>query len=207
MNPNLRPRTWQLSQLLYRIGALQFGTFRLTSGKMSPYYIDFRVVPSFPDAFHKICESCVEAIRGSIGISSFARVAGIPTAGIPFASVVAYNLNKPLLYARLANRAHGRERRVEGQLISGDKILLLDDLITSGKSLLKAAEAVRVEGGVINEAMVLIDREEGGKEALADSRIRLRCLLKVSEAAESLNQVGAITDVEFQTIMKQIKKN
>ncbi|MCW3982316.1 MAG: orotate phosphoribosyltransferase, partial [Candidatus Bathyarchaeota archaeon] len=111
--------------MLYRIGALQFGTFRLTSGKMSPYYIDFRVVPSFPDAFHKICESCVEAIKSSIGISSFARVAGIPTAGIPFASVVAYNLNKPLLYARLANRVHGRERRVEGQLISGDKILLL----------------------------------------------------------------------------------
>ncbi len=203
----MKPNKWQLSQLLYRIGALQFGTFRLTSGKMSPYYIDFRVVPSFPDAFHRICEICVEAIESDIGKSSFSRVAGVPTAGMPFASVVAYNLNKPLLYARVTSRVHGRERKVEGQLFSGDKILLLDDLITSGKSLLRTAEAVRAEGGVINEAMVLIDREEGGKEALSENRIKLHCLLKVSEAAESLNQVGAITDIEYQTIMKQIKKN
>jgi orotate phosphoribosyltransferase len=174
---------------------------------MSPYYIDFRVVPSFPDVFHKVCETCVETIRRSIGVRRFARIAGVPTAGIPFASVVAYNLNKPLLYARLINRTHGRERRVEGQLISGDKILLLDDLITSGKSLLKAAEAVRAEGGVIDEAVVLIDREEGGKKALEDNRIRLHSLLRVSEAAKSLNQVGAITDIEFQTIMKQTRKN
>lgn len=194
-----------LCQILYRIGALKFGTFKLTSGKISPYYIDLRIVPSFPDAFHKICDLYADLIRDAVGFNGFARIAGIPTAGITFASVVAYNLNKAFLYTRSGTRTHGRERRVEGILISGDKVLLLDDLITSGKSLLKAASAIRTEGGIVSDAVVLIDRQEGGKEKLAKDNVKLHHLLKASEAASTLHELGAITDMELQTILKQRK--
>jgi orotate phosphoribosyltransferase len=196
----------QLCQILYKIGALKFGTFRLTSGKISPYYIDLRIVPSFPDAFHKICELYVKLIKNNVGTKNFKRIAGIPTAGIPFASVVAYSLNKSFLYTRPTQRKHGRERNVEGILIPGDKVLLLDDLITSGKSLRKAASAIRAEGGVINDAVVLIDREEGGKEKLAKDNITLHYLLKASEAANTLYEIGAITEMELETILKQRKE-
>jgi len=179
----------QLCQILYKIGALKFGTFRLTSGKISPYYIDLRIVPSFPDAFHKICELYVKLIKNNVGTKNFKRIAGIPTAGIPFASVVAYSLNKSFLYTRPTQRKHGRERNVEGILIPGDEVLLLDDLITSGKSLRKAASAIRAEGGVINDAVVLIDREE-----------------KANEAANTLYEIGAITEMELETILKQRKE-
>ncbi len=203
---NIESLKGQLCQVLYKIGALKFGTFKLTSGKMSPYYIDLRIVPSFPDAFHKICNIYAELITNNIGVENFKRVAGIPTAGIPFAAVVASNLGKPFLYTRPTQRRHGRERRVEGILITGDKVLLLDDLITSGKSLLKAASAVRAEGGVVTDAVILIDREEGGKETLAKDKIKLHYLLKASEAAEKLHEVGAITEEELKTVLKQRKE-
>ncbi len=196
----------QLCQILYKIGALKFSTFKLTSGKISPYYIDLRIVPSFPDAFHKICNLYVELIKSNIGTENFKRIAGIPTAGIPFASVIAYNLNKSFLYTRPTQRKHGRERKVEGVLMPSDEVLLLDDLITSGKSLLRAASAIRAEGGVIDDAVVLIDREEGGKEKLAKDNITLHYLLKASEAANTLHEMGAITDMELKTILKQKKE-
>lgn len=197
----------QLCQVLYKIGALKFGTFRLTSGKISPYYIDLRMVPSFPDAFHKICDLYVKLVQSSVGSENFSRIAGIPTAGIPFASVVAYNLNKSFLYTRPNLRKHGRERKVEGILVSGDKVLLLDDLVTSGKSLRKASSAIKAEGGVVEDAVVLIDREERGKENLAKDNIKLHCLMKASEAAHTLYEVGAITEIELGTILKQKKKD
>jgi orotate phosphoribosyltransferase len=196
----------QLCQILYKIGALKFGTFKLTSGKISPYYIDLRIVPSFSDAFHKICNLYAKLIESDVGTENFKTIAGIPTAGIPFASVVAYNLQKSFLYTRPAQRRHGRERKVEGILSPGDKVLPLDDLITSGKSLRKAASAIRAEGGVITDAVVLIDREEGGKEKLAKDKITLRYLLKASEAANKLYEIGAITDDELKTILKQRKE-
>jgi orotate phosphoribosyltransferase len=206
MTTDTEPMKRQLCQVLYKIGALKFGTFKLASGKMSPYYIDLRLVPSFPDAFRKICDLYVKLVRSNVGIDNFTRVAGIPTAGIPFASVVAYNLNKAFLYTRPARRTHGRERRVEGILISGDKVLLIDDLITSGKSLRKAASAIRAEGGVVENAVVLIDREEGGRRNLAKDGIDLHYLTKASDAANTLCDVGAITDTELKTVLKQRKK-
>ena len=76
----------EMAKILYNIDALKFGVFKLTSGKASPYYIDLRVVPSFPDAFRQICDFYGESITREVGLKNFDRIAGIPLAGIPFAS-------------------------------------------------------------------------------------------------------------------------
>lgn len=196
----------ELCRILNRIGALKFGAFKLTSGKVSPYYIDLRIVPSFPDAFRRICDLYVELIKKDIGVNNLDRIGGIPTAGIPLASLTAYHLKKPLLYIRPTDRLHGRERRVEGILLPGNRVLLMDDLITSGGSLLKAAEDVRIEGGVVSDALVLLDREEGGKENLDRDNIKLHYLLKTSEAAYKLHEIGAITEDQLDIILKQVKR-
>jgi len=196
----------ELCRILNKIGALKFGAFKLTSGRMSPYYIDLRIVPSFPEAFRRICDLYVRIITEDLGVTIFERIAGIPTAGIPFASLVAYQLKKPFLYIRPRARLHGRERRVEGMMMPGDRILLIDDLITTGRSLRKAAEAIRSEGGVVTDAVVLLDREEGGKERLAKDNITLHYLLKASEAAEKLYEIGAITEGQMKTVLRQVKK-
>jgi len=196
----------EIAKILHHIDALKFGVFKLTSGKTSPYYIDLRVVPSFPDAFRKICEFYREHINSQIGTESFDRIAGVPLAGIPFASQVAYNLKKPFLYVRKNDRNYGRQRRVEGILVSGDRVLLLDDLITTGLNLKTAAEAIRVEGGVVKEAVALLDREEGGKEKLEESGIKVHTLLRISEVANTLYEISAIDEESLKTILKQIRK-
>ena len=209
MNPQKTNETKkvELAKILHNIDALKFGVFKLTSGKVSPYYIDLRIIPSFPDAFREICDFYGELITSQIGLQNFDRIAGIPIAGIPFASQIAYNLKKPFLYVRKGARRHGRQRRVEGLLASGDRVLLIDDLVTTGLTLKKAAEAVKAEGGVVKEAVALLDREEGGKEKLAKNGIQLHALLKISEVANTLYEIGAIDEESLKTIMKQIKKD
>ncbi len=196
----------EVCKILNKIGALQFGTFKLTSGKMSPYYIDLRIVPSFPDVFQKICSFYTSFIKEKIGVEKFNRVAGIPVAGIPFASLIACNLNKPFLYVRKGMRLHGRQRRIEGVLNPGDHVLLIDDLVTTGLSLRRAAKAITAEGGIVKDVVVLLDRQEGGGENLEKSGIKLHTLLNISEVARMLYEIGAIDEEQLKTIQKQIKK-
>jgi len=202
----IEERKTELCRVLHKIGSLKFGVFKLTSGRTSPYYIDLRIVPSFPDAFQRVCDVYVNLIKKEIGKEGFDRIAGIPTAGIPFASLIAYQLGKPFLYIRQLPRLHGRERRIEGIIMPGDHILLVDDLITTGRSLRKAAKAIRAEGGLVNHALVLLDREEGGKQRLAEDNINLHFLLTASEAAKKLHEAGAIDNEQLKTILKQVKK-
>jgi orotate phosphoribosyltransferase len=192
---------------LHKIDALKFGVFKLSSGKQSPYYVDLRVVPSFPDAFRDICDFYVEYITSQVGLENFDRVAGVPLAGMPFASQIAYNLRKPFLYVRKGVRKHGRQRRVEGILVSGDRVLLIDDLITTGLNLKKAAEAIRAEGGVVTEVVALLDREEGGKAKLEKIDLKVHALLQIRDVANTLYEIGAIDEESFNTILAQIKNN
>jgi orotate phosphoribosyltransferase len=196
----------EICKILNRIGALQFGAFKLTSGKISPYYIDLRIVPSFPDAFQRIVDFYVAFIKDEIGVKNFERVAGIPVAGIPFTSLIACSLKKPLLYIRRGVRLHGRQRRIEGVLAPGDRVLLIDDLVTTGLSMRKAAEAITAEGGVVTDAVVLLDRQEGGKQDLNRDGIKLHALLNVGDIANNMYETGTLDKDQLKTIMKQIKK-
>ncbi len=196
----------ELCTLLTRIGALKFGTFTLSGGKLSTYYVDMRIVPSFPEAFETVENVYMNLAENDVGLDSFARIAGIPTAGVPFASVLAYLLHKPFLYVRQEAKSHGRERRVEGILHPGDKVLVVDDLVTSGGSLLNAVDAIISEGGLVENALVLIDREEGGKEALKSKKISLSSIASMSEVAKLLYSKEVITKHELSSILGQIKK-
>jgi len=195
-----------MAKILTNIDAVKFGLFKLSNGKISPYYIDLRIIPSFPDAFKDIIDYYTQQITQTIGAKNFGRIAGIPIAGIPFATQIAYNLKKPFLYVPKNPKLSGRERRVEGILVSGDKVLLVDDLVTTGLTLKQAAEAVRAEGGVVTDAVAFLDREEGGAAKVAEAGVKLHALLRISEIANTLYELGAVDEESLKTIMKQIKK-
>jgi orotate phosphoribosyltransferase len=196
----------RMANILLKIDAVKFGVYQLSTGKASPYYVDLRVIPSFPDAFREICEFYAEYITDEIGLKNFERIAGIPLAGIPFASQIAYNLKKPFLYVRKGVKLQGRERRVEGVLVSGDRVIVIDDLLTTGVTLKNAVEAVRAEGGVVTDAVVFLDREEGGRKALEKDGVKLHPLLKISEVANMLYEIGGLDQESYRTILKQVKK-
>jgi len=193
----------ELCDLLTRIGALKFGIFTLADGKLSPYYIDLRIVPSNPEAFAKIENFFSQMAMNSLNLKEVRRVAAIPTAGIPFASVLAFSLGKPFLYVR-REATHGRVKRIEGILVPGDMVLLVDDLITTGKTMLAALDAIRSEGGVVKDILVLIDRQEGGRAALEAQGVRLHNLIRMDEAARILYDMGSIDKEQLSAILKQI---
>jgi orotate phosphoribosyltransferase len=193
------------SQILWRTGAIKFGTFTLTSGKLSPYYIDLRVIPSFPEALQKIIQIYVKEAE-ELGLEKFKIVAGIPTAGMVYASILAYAIKKPFIYIRKEAKEWGRERRIEGVLKPGDPVLIVDDLITTGKSVIDAAKAIRAEGGTVANAIVLIDREEKGTENAAKEGIKLRSFMKIREIAKMLYDLQEITKDRYRAIIEQIKK-
>jgi len=194
----------ELSRILVKTGATKFGLFKLSSGKLSPYYIDLRMIPGDPKALETVIEIYETMARSKIGVTSFDRIAGVPTAGVPYASILAYTLSKPFLYVRRETKAHGGERRVEGQLFPGERVVLVDDLITTGKNTLQAAEAIRAEGGQVEDAIVLIDRQEGGAAALAQAQLKLHAFTTVTRIARRLHESGVIEDDQYKAILAQI---
>lgn len=140
---------------LYEIEALKFGNFTLASGAESNFYIDLRFLPSFPSVFSNLINQMDNYITT---LSDFDAIIGIPLAGIPFATALSLRLQKPLHLLRKIPKDHGMKKLIEGPPIEGKKILLIDDLVSSGHSKEFAIEAIRNEGGVVTDILVLINR-------------------------------------------------
>jgi len=101
---------------------------------------------------------------------------------------------------------HGREKMVEGLLVPGDKVLLVDDVITTGKNILDAAQTLRAEGGVVEDALVLVDREEEGREHLFKAGMKLHSVTRISELAKRLLDMDAITESQYEELTAQHQK-
>jgi orotate phosphoribosyltransferase len=195
----------KIYKILGKANVLEFGNFKLPNGRFTPYYVDLGVLPSFSDTFCTITDLFTKYVIRDIGLQNFDRIAGIPTTGIPFASIVAYKLKKPYLYIRQKLRLNGREKRIEGFLLPGDRVLIIDDLITTGTTLKKAVLSLRAEGGVVEDVFVFLDREEGGKKRLKKMGINLIKILGMGGTAYRLHEIGVIDKEQLKTILNQKK--
>ena len=198
--------TKQVGILLIKNDAIKFGDYILASGKKSPYYIDLRLTISSPITMDWIANSLTRIVVNEIGKDKIDRILGVPTAGVPFATMVSQKLGIPLIYYRQARKEHGVRKKIEGTLGRNDRVLIVDDLITTGESVIEAAEVVRDQGGVVNELVVLLDREQGGRERLRSSRIEPHVLFKISDAMDWLHSVGLIGDKIHETVKAYINE-
>lgn len=185
--------------------ALKIGDFILFSGKKSPYYVDLRQAISDPIIMELIADSLARIIDNEIGKDKFDKILGVPTAGVPFTTIVCQKLAVPMLYYRKERKEHGARKKIEGKMELNDRILVIDDLITTGKSVIQAAEAAREQGGMVTELVVLLDREQGGQESLLNNNIRPHVLFNVSDAFKWLNEVNMLNDGDYKVIMDYIK--
>ncbi len=196
----------ELAMVLVKVRALQVGTFTLSSGKLSSYYVDLRAVPSFPGAYRYVIDAYMALVKNEVGLDKFDVIAGIPTAGLAFSSPVALETGKPMIYVRKEEKDYGRKKRIEGSISPGSRVLVIDDLITTGHSIRGAIDAIKEEGGEVKHVAVLIDRLEGGKANLKKAGLTLHTLTDILELVRTLHERDEITEDEVKAIRAQVSR-
>ncbi len=172
---------------LQKTGALKFGDFTLASGAKSKYYIDLRIIPNFPEEFDKIISLAVEYIKNKI--TDIEGVVGIPLAAIPYGTLIANKLKKPYYILRKEPKDHGLKKMLEGEIQKGQKILLVDDLISSGFSKVFAIEALRDEGATVTDLFVFVDRTPDGLgEFEKEQNITVHYLINAKDILDKVKQ-------------------
>jgi orotate phosphoribosyltransferase len=180
---------------------LLLGNFTLSSGKISPYYLDLRRLPSYPE-FSRIVSLAINTVSKL----NFDLVVGVATGGLPLASFMACKMEKPLAYARLERKGHGTNKLLEGE-VRGKAVLVVDDVATTGTSLKVVVNAVRQEGGKVEGALVIVDRQEGANRELERMGVKLYSVFKITEILKSIIDRKWVEEQDAQSIMDYLVGN
>ena len=169
----------ELSEALKSCGALQFGEFTLASGAKSDYYIDIKKASTNPGVLRLIARLMAQKMRDE-GIEAD-RIAGVVLGSVPLATALALETGIPYVMIRKEKKDHGTGKLIEGDLNPGDKVLVVEDVITTAGSSIKAIGTLREAGADVKYVISVIDREGGGAENLAEAGVDFRPLVKASE--------------------------
>jgi uridine monophosphate synthetase len=182
----------QLILALADIGCVRFGDFTLHSGQRSPIYVDLRLLVSHPSVLRDVARAYAQLLRPL----AFDRLAAIPYAALPIGAAVSLELGCPLIYPRKEVKGYGTKRAVEGEFQKGERVVVLDDLITTGASKLEAIAPMEDLGLQVKDVVVLIDREQGGREDLEKRGYRLHTVFGLGEMLDVLAQHGRISTAQ-----------
>ncbi len=191
----------RLIEKLYEVDCVQFGDFTLASGKQSPIYMDLRRVTADPTLLKLVAWAYADLLRPL----TFDHLAGVPYAALPISTAVALTLHKPLIYPRKEAKLYGLSNTVEGRFEAGDCVAVIEDLVTSGGSVLQAIEQLEAVGLRVQDVAVLIDREQGGPTNLAAQGYRLHAALTLTEILETLHQLYYLSSEQYETVKNYLQ--
>lgn len=196
------PSIEELVVSLHSIGAVKFGSFKLKSGITSPVYFDLRVTVSYPKILAQIGK---ELWNISKDVPTDV-LCGVPYTALPFATAISIENDVPMVVRRKEAKDYGTKKMVEGVYEKGAKCLVIEDVVTSGASVLETSVSLREEGLTVTDAVVLLDREQGGPERIASGGVKLRSVLTVSSFIAVLEAKGKLDKPTADSVRKFVSE-
>ena len=187
----------------YQLGIIKFGRFTLKSGIESPFYVDLRPLASDPKILKKLANYLLEMLP----LDNFDLICGVPYAALPMATAMSLESYLPLIIKRKEAKQHGTKKMIEGIFTKGQNCLLVEDVITSGKSLLETIPEIESEGISVSDIVVVLDRQQGGKELLENKGFRVHTLFTISEVCTILSEEGLLDGEEIARINEFLAGN
>jgi len=187
----------------YKLGIIKFGRFTLKSGIESPFYVDLRPLASDP----KILKNLANYLLEMLPLDNFDLICGVPYAALPMATAMSLESYIPLIIKRKEAKSYGTKKLIEGIYQKGQNCLLVEDVITSGKSLLETIPEIEQEDLKVSDIVVVLDREQGGKQLLESKGYRVHTLFNISEVCDILQETGELSDEEVKRIQDFLQGN
>lgn len=187
-----------LADGLLSAGCIKFGEFTLKSGLTSPIYIDLRRIITYP----KLLADIAQAYLPILSILEFSRIAGLPYAAIPIATAISLAGNYPMIYPRKEAKSYGTKAEIEGDYHEGETVVVIDDLATTGGSKFEAIEKLTGAGLIVKDVVVLIDRQSGAKESLADAGYSMHAVLTIGQLLEYWEETGKVEKDKIEATRK-----
>jgi len=196
----------EFTTFLFKNDIIKFGDFTLASGKKSSYYVDLRLVPSYPHEFRKMVKYLENEIIQDIGLDKFDSIVSVPTGGLVIASALAIEAIKPLIYVRNKPKDYGTSKSVEGKINDGMKVVMIDDVATTGGSVVNAIKSLKEVNVIIKDAYVIVNRMEGANEALSELGVQMHSVLDILQITKILYEQNLIQQDILEKVKKQINK-
>ena len=194
----------EFATFLHQNGIIKFGDFTLASGKNSSYYVDLRLVPSYPHEFRSMIKHLQNDIAENIGLENFDSIVSVPTGGLVIASALAIETVKPLIYVRSKPKDYGTSKSVEGKIQDGMKVLMIDDVATTGGSVVNAIKSLKEENIKVTDAYVIVNRMEGADDALIEQGVKMHSILNVMQITQALHEQNLVDDSILEKVKNQI---
>lgn len=196
----------EISLKLFDIGAIKIDFekgWTLKSGKWSPVYINLRILQSYPEILSGIATQLDLVIKNDR--IEFGLLASIPLAAVPLGIVLSQKTGVPHILPRMDSKKHGLGVKIDGVYEKGQRVLLIDDLITKATSKLEAVEELTAAGLTVTDVAVVVDREQGGREELAKHGLTLHAAMKFTHVLEALRDKGKITAEVYGKLTEYLK--
>jgi orotate phosphoribosyltransferase len=193
----------KIAKALTDANVVKFGEFTLTSGNISPIYVNLRVLPSYPDSMAIVTEELVKAVKKL----KPEVIAGAETAGIPLATAISIKTKIPMIYVRKKPKSYGTNEQIEGVLKKDAKVILVDDMATNAFSKIKFIDGIKYSGGIVEDVLIVLDREQGGVEALAKENVKLHSLITLKELLNYMKENNILDESKYNEIRDYLESN
>ena len=197
-----------IAHALYRSKSLKFGSFRIKSGTYSPYYIDLTWLLSSPQDFNCVIDVVAKKIREVVTITKIDKLASIELKGALLLPSIASKLNMPSVVVRKAHKQYGLTGQIAGgTIVEGEKILFFDDVISNGMSKLEGIRPLKEVGAEVEHVMVVVDREQRGRDNIERAGYRFHAIAKISELIKNLLHSNHISKEQAKAVLNYVGKN